>query len=238
MERLRQQLSDWGIRLNGRKLSLLDRYADLLAGYELANVIGTRDREKIVLDHLMDSLSCFLAQELCQASSLVDVGTGAGLPGIPLGIVRPELSVTLLETTEKKARFLDYALRDLGLQNLQVLHDRAEEAARKPEYRGTFEFAVARALAALPVVLEYCAPLVSAEGTILAMKGQLTEEELSQGLIASRELGVELREVKEVTYSSRGLQKERRLVVLKKVGVTPERFPRRVGLAKKRPLGA
>src|SRR5438270_698917 len=108
MERLQLQCTEWGIELECSQASLLSTYGDLLSGYELANVIGTKNRDKIILEHLADALSCFLIKDLRWGSSVVDVGTGAGLPGIPLAIVRSNLHVTLLEATEKKVRFLEY----------------------------------------------------------------------------------------------------------------------------------
>ncbi len=219
------------------QLALLSAYADLLATYELANVIGTKDREQIILEHLLDSLSCLMSGQVRLEDSVVDVGTGGGLPGIPLRIAFPKIHVSLLEATEKKVRFLELVGLELGLENLEVLHARAEDAGREPVYRESFDLATARALAPLPVVLEYCTPLVRPGGTILAMKGLLSEEELSQGVNASRELGLELREVLKVEYIAQIPQKERRLVVFDKNYATPGRFPRRMGLAKKRPLG-
>jgi 16S rRNA (guanine527-N7)-methyltransferase len=237
VEQLRLQTSDWGIALEASQLALLSGYADLLAGYESVNVIGTRDPEKIVVEHLSDSLSCLLIRDLWSSRSVIDVGTGGGLPGVPLAISRPELRVTLLEATEKKVRFLDYTREKLGLQNLNLIQGRVEDEGKKAAYRETFDLAVARALAELPVVVEYCAPLVRVGGKILAMKGRLTEEELSRGVAASRELGIEVCEVRKVKYRADLPQKERRLVVFEKILATPEKFPRRVGLAKKRPLG-
>lgn len=238
LEQLRVQCHDWGIDLDASQLRLLCAYADLLAGYELANVIGTRDRDQIILGHLVDSLSCLAATGIQWGGRLIDVGAGGGLPGIPLSVARPDLRVTLLEATEKKVRFLEYVKVELKLGNLAVLHARAEEAGRESRYREAFDLATARALAALPVVLEYCAPLVRTGGKVLAMKGRLQEEELSQGAVAARELGAELSETQAVDYRPQLPQKERRLVVFDKVSATPARFPRRVGLAKKRPLGA
>ena len=160
------------------------------------------------------------------------------MPGVPLAISRPDLRVTLLEATERKARFLHYTRKRLGLQNVDLIQGRVEDVGRKAASRETFDLAVARALADLPEVAEYCAPLVQVGGEILAMKGRLTEEELSRAAAASRELGLELREVREVNYRAELPQKERRLVVFEKILATPERFPRRPGLAKKRPLGS
>ena len=238
LEELRVQCEDWGIGLNGSQLRLFGAYADLLAGYELSNVIGTRDRDQIVLEHLVDSLSCLVNKGIQWDGCLIDVGAGGGLPGIPLSIALPDLRVTLLEATEKKVRFLDYAKAELELENLEVLHARAEDAGRESRYREAFNLATSRALAALPVVLEYCAPLVRTGGKVIAMKGRLQEEELSQGVAAARALGAELSATTAVDYHPQLPQRERRLVVFDKVSATPATFPRRVGLARKRPLGA
>ncbi len=225
------------MHLDRSQLSLLGAYADLLTQYTAANVIGTRDRQQVLTEHLVDALSCLLAGALRPSTSVIDIGTGAGLPGIPLAIAQPTLHITLLEATQKKARFLEHACSTLGLPNCQVLHARAEEAARAPTYREVFDFSTARGLAALPVVIEYCAPLVRPGGAILAMKSRLPEEELSMGIAASREMGVALREIRTVKYRASLPQKERRLVVFDKVRATSDKFPRKAGLAKKRPLG-
>jgi 16S rRNA (guanine527-N7)-methyltransferase len=239
IEQLRSQSEDWGIELGVPQIRLLATYADLLTSYELANVIGTRDWNRIILEHLVDSLSCLKAVDTDRAYSLIDVGTGGGLPGIPLSIARPDLRVVLLETTEKKVRFLEYVKAELKLRNLNVLHARAEEAsARDSKFREAFDLATARALAALPVVLEYCVPFVRIGGKVLAMKGRLREEELSQGVAAASKLGAELSETLEPDYRSQLPQKDRRLLVFDKTALTPASFPRRIGLAKKRPLGS
>src|SRR5215204_2570055 len=173
VEQLRLQSSDWDVALEPSQLASLSAYAGILAGYQYANVVGTKDPRKIVTEHLSDSLSCLLIGTLWSSRSLVDVGTGGGLPGIPLAISRPDLRVTLLEATKRKVRFLDYTRKRLGLGNLGLVQGRVEEAGKKAAYKGTFDLAVARALAELPVVVEYCAPLVQVGGEILAMKGQL-----------------------------------------------------------------
>lgn len=237
MDLLLGSLTDWDIELNALQISQLKKYAALLGEYDLANVIGTRDRTKILLEHLLDSLSCFAIADLHQKGSLVDVGTGGGLPGIPLAIGRSDIKVTLLESKVKKVRFVEKARAALELQNLEVLHARAEEAASKPNYRETFEVATARALAKLPVVIELCAPLVRSGGAILAMKGQLSDEELSKGNAASGKLGLALRELRHVKYRGQFPQNERRIAVYDKLDKTPPGFPRRIGLANKRPLG-
>jgi 16S rRNA (guanine527-N7)-methyltransferase len=236
-EQLQAQLKSWGVDLDHSQLALLNVYADLLATYKLANIIGTKDREKIITEHLSDSLSCLVPGYVRLGDSVIDVGTGGGLPGVPLSIASPKIHMSLLEAVERKVRFLEYARLQLGLGNIEVLHNRAENVGRKPEYREVFDLATARALAPLPVVLEYCAPLVRTGGAILAMKARLPEEELTQGVEASRELGVELREVLKVDFIAQLPQKERRLVIFDKVRATSGRFPRRLGFAKQHPLG-
>ena len=237
IKQLKLQCESWGLDLAPSRLSLLTVYADLLATYDLANVIGTKERDQIILEHLTDSLSCLLDECIRPGDYVVDVGTGGGLPGVPLSIASPEIKTCLLESLEKKVRFLEHAILKLDLGNVEILHGRAEDVGRNPDYRAAFDLATTRALAPLPVVLEYCAPLVRTGGAILAMKGRLQEEELTQGIEASRQLGVELRKVLKVDYMAQLPQKERRLVIFKKLYETSDRFPRRVGLAKKRPLG-
>ena len=237
LDHLRLHAASWGIDLSRAQLSIFNEYAGLLSTYRLANIIGTTNKEAIILEHLIDSLSCFLIEDLHRKTSIVDLGTGAGLPGIPLAIARPELHVALLEVTEKKVRFLNHAKEELGLKNLQVLHARAEKIGELLAYRETFELAVARAVAPLPVLLEYCAPLVHTGGAILAMKARLSKEELAKGIKASQELRLAIRDVTDVKYRIPLHQKERQLVVVDKVEATPDRFPRRIGRANKRPLG-
>jgi len=236
IEQLRQQCCQSGIVLNPAQIATLSTYAEILATYTLANVIGTKNKDNIILEHLLDSLTCLLAVPAQGQGSLIAVGTGAGLPGIPLAIACPQLRVTLLEATEKKVRFLQYAEATLKLPNLAIIHARAEDAGREPLYRETFDLAVARALASLPVVVEYCAPFVRPGGHILAMKGRLGAEELSAGAVAAQTLGAQLRAVPKVHPIPPLPKKERQLVLFDKVGETPHRFPRRVGIAKRRPL--
>ena len=236
MQLLEMQSRDWGLSLTSSQLQLMRQYAELIASYDAANVIGSRDLRTIVLDHVADSLSCIEAGiEL--RGRLIDVGAGAGLPGVPLAIAHLHMDVTLLEATEKKAKFLRHAEEVLGVLNLNVLNMRAEDAGMSKDLRDTFDLAVARALSSLPVVLEYCAPFVKPGGSILSMKGRIDEDEIAAGRRAAARLGAELREVTRVDLREDFEQKHRHIVVFRKVAPTPSGYPRRVGLAKKRPLG-
>ena len=233
---LRDQAQDWDLLLKAEQLSLLRRYAELLAGYSEANVIGTKEVSGIVLDHVLDSLSCFALQGVELEGKLIDVGSGGGLPGIPIAIARPDLAVTALEATEKKVKFLRHAQASLQLQNLKVVNRRAEEAGKQVGLRDSYDVAVSRALASLPVVVEYCAPFIGEGGRILAMKGRLEQDERAAGERAARRLQAELHEVAHVRLRPELEQKQRQIVVFRKTGSTPTGYPRRVGLAKKRPI--
>ena len=237
MELLVAQAQEWGLSLSSKQLALLRRYAELLATYTEANVIGTKEIRNIILDHVLDSLSCLLLEGEEVAGPVIDVGAGGGLPGIPFAIARPDTAVTLLEATEKKARFLRSAQEQLGLKSVEVLSQRAEEAGRQVGFRDVYGIAVSRALASLPVVVEYCAPFVREGGIVLAMKGRLEDEELTSGKRAASRLGAEFSEVIHVPIVRELEQKQRRIVVLRKTAPTPTGYPRRIGLAKKQPLG-
>ncbi len=237
IELLITQVNEWGVDLHPKQLALFRRYAELLADYTEANVIGTRDASKIILDHVLDSLSCLLLQNTGFQGKLIDVGAGGGLPGIPLGVVRPDLNVTLLEATKKKAKFLGLSQERLGLTNVKVMNQRAEVAGQQAGLRDSYDIAVSRALASLPVVIEYCAPFVQEGGSVLAMKGPLEEEEIVSGKRAATKLGSEFSHVLEIPFNNRLEQKQRQIVVFRKVAATPTGYPRRIGLAKKRPIG-
>ncbi len=218
--------------------SRLRAYAELLIGYELANVIGVRDRDRVLLEHIVDALSCVTTGHIVPGTRLIDVGAGGGLPGIPLLISRFGLSGALLEATAKKARFLTTVVKELELGQVIVVNQRAELAARSAAYRDSFDVAVARAVAPLPLLVEYCAPFVRAGGVIIAMKGRPSEDELRQGVAAAEELNAILEAIHPVEFRPEMVQKARKLIVFRKTAPTPKRFPRRVGLARQKPLGS
>lgn len=224
--------------MGDREKSLLLAYARLLSRYERANVIGTRDFGEILQWHILDSLSCLLFDPLNRAGRVADIGSGGGLPGIPLAAVLPDAKVTLFEATGKKASFLRYASEELGLDNVTVVNARIEESAREQVHRGTYDVCVVRALARLSVVAEYALPLLRRGGGVVAMKGRVDAEERAEGERALGELGGRLREEIEVRYLPGVEHRERRLLVLGKVRETPDAYPRRTGTPARRPLGA
>lgn len=216
---------------------LLIAYADLLSRYEKANVIGTRDFEEILHRHVLDSLSCLLFAPLRTANRVGDIGSGGGLPGIPLAAVLPDAKVTLIESIGKKAMFLRYAKEELGLANVNVINARVEESGREDVHRGAYDVCAVRALARLSVVAEYSLPLLRRGGNVVAMKGRVDAGERAEGERALRKLGGRVSDEVQVRYLPGLEQGERRLVVLEKMEETPGAYPRRTGTPARNPLG-
>jgi len=235
---LEAQAAAWGLQLDGGRRGRLLEYTRLLASYDRANVIGTRDEDRIMLDHVLDSLSCLLYEPLSSGARLVDVGSGGGLPGIPIKIMDPKLAATLVESTGKKARFLQYAVDSLSLDGVEVANTRVEDLGRTRTHRGACDVVTSRAVGRLSVVAEYSVPLLTIGGRAIAMKGWLEAGELEEGYGAVETLGAEVAEIMEVPMLSEVGEKERNLVILEKVRETPTEYPRRSGVVTKRPLGA
>lgn len=179
--------------------------------------------------HFVDSLKLLDFVEL--RGRVLDLGTGAGFPGIPLAILLEEVDFVLMDSLRKRINFLEEVKEELGLENISLLHARAEEAARK-DYREAFDFVVTRALAPLPLLIEYTLPFLKLGGSLYAYKGRKLQEEVDQSSRALKELGGELGEVYD--YSLDG--EERRILTVKKVKTTPKKYPRRPGLASREPL--
>jgi 16S rRNA (guanine527-N7)-methyltransferase len=168
---------------------------------------------------------------------LADVGSGGGLPGVPIKVVNPKLATTLVESTTKKARFLHHATENLSLVGVEVMNARVEDVARSDEHRGDYDVATARAVARLSVVAEYCVPLLRVGGYMISMKGRLGDEEVAEGERAAEHLGAKVSQLIPVPRLPEIEKKERCLVVLEKVGETPGKYPRNVGVPSKKPLG-
>lgn len=232
-----KQVDAWGLSLYPGAEERLYEYARLLSSYDRANVIGTKDIDRILLGHVLDSLSCLLFPPLMSASRISDVGSGGGLPGIPLAVTLPEASFELLEATGKKAMFLQQAAESLGLTGVEVVNARVEEAAHRPGRRAAHDVCTVRAVASLPVLAEYCLPLLKVGGHMVAMKGHVSEEEYADGERAARLMGGSLLQTIEVPLLPEVEQKARRLVTLEKSAETPDVYPRRVGIPAKNPLG-
>ena len=218
-----------GIELSSRQIELLDRYVGLVMEWGARlNVSGVTTKEEAARVLVLEGLACL--PPLPQRGTLVDLGSGPGTPGIPIAVARPELRVTLVESSRKKAGFLAVVLRELGLVNAEVVHARAEDVGRGPAHRERHDAVTARALAALPVLAEYALPLLRVGGIAVFPKARRAPEEVARAAGAVARLGgapgVEVRR----------LPSGGDLIVVRKVAPTPDRYPRRPGLPARRPL--
>ncbi len=224
-----------GVRLDAAQLEAFDLYARELrewnARFNLTTIIDPLD---IQIKHFLDSLSCLKAMGRRPAGRVVDVGTGAGFPGLCLKIACPQLQITLIESVGKKVEFCRHVTRELGLQGVAIQHARAEQLGRQPEHRETYDWALARAVASLPVLAEYLLPFLRIGGRAIAQKGDTAPAEASAASAALSILGGELEQLLPVELPR--VAETRYLVVISKTAATPARYPRRSGIPAKRPL--
>src|SRR5215469_13640690 len=228
-------LHQLGLELTAQQLEQFLRYRqELLDWNTRVNLTAITDPEEVLLKHFLDSLSLLLVYDR-PAARLLDIGAGAGFPGLPLKIVRPQWQVLLLEATGKKVTFMWHVIETLQLWDVTALHGRAEELGRDAGYRASFDVVTARAVASLPTLLEYAAPFCHVGGQIvLPRKGDLVEE-LAQAKRAAERVGAVLRDDVPVTLA--GLEDGRRLLVWEQAKECPAHFPRSGTVIAKRPLG-
>lgn len=204
------------------------------------NLTAINDEEEILVKHFIDSLSCLLgvpSKIYQKIRKIIDIGSGAGFPGIPLKIYQPRFELTLLEATMKKVEFMRYISGKLGFErSLKVIHGRAEEYGRNGEYREKYDLAVSRAVSNLAILAEYCLPFVKIGGIFISQKGREIKGELQKAGKAIEVLGGRINKIIPYKLSLRGEELERNLVVMDKVEKTPEDYPRRTGVVVKRPI--
>ena len=236
MEKLVREAQElFNVHIKGRQVMALIRYEkELLEWNQKFNLTAIRDAESIRTKHFLDSFSCVLAWKANPPASLIDVGTGAGFPGLPLKILYPNMKLTLVESVGKKAMFCQHIVSVLGLELVQVVKSRAEEVGQDPSHRESYDWAAARAVANLNIVSEYLLPLLRVGGTMLAQKGESGPAEAQSAEKAMKLLGGNLRELVKVNLP--GVAEDRYLVLVDKVAATPMKFPRKAGVPAKQPL--
>jgi len=223
------------IHVTGRQvMSLITYEKELLEWNQKFNLTAIRDVESIRTKHFLDSFSCVLAWTSTPPLRIIDVGTGAGFPGIPLKILYPNMELTLVESVGKKAKFCQHIVSVLGLENVNIIHSRAEDLGQDPSHREGYDWAIARAVANLNVLSEYLIPLVKIGGKVLAQKGESGPAEAQSAEKAMKLLGGKLDGL--IPVNLPGVAEDRYLVVMEKVAATPPKYPRKPGIPTKQPL--
>lgn len=225
-------LEKLAIELSPDQIEKFSLYAELLVQWnEKVNLTSITEPEEIILKHFIDSLSL---APFVKGLKMADIGTGAGFPGVPLKILLPEVKVYLVDSLAKRLDFLEVVIESLGLTDVETVHARAEDFARDPLYREKFSCVTSRAVARLPVLLEYAVPLLELGGYFLAAKGSQVDEEISESHKALQVLGAEIKDVKRLSLGQEA--EHRSIVVVEKLSHTPKGYPRKAGTPAKKPL--
>lgn len=233
-----EQLKNVSVELNSEQLAQLDKYYEILVEWNsFMNLTGITEYDEVLVKHFLDSLAVGNYADMLQLDkeiSIIDVGTGAGFPGLPLKVAYPKAKVVLLDSLNKRVKFLNEVITQLHLQGITAVHTRAEEGARNISYREQFDISVSRAVANLATLVEYCLPFVKVGGYFIAYKSGDIEAEAVAAEKAVKLLGGTIETVKKTTLP--GTDIERSFVMVKKMHTTPKKYPRKAGLPSKEPL--
>lgn len=239
-EALKQGAAQMGLALSTTHVERFMSYLALLAQEaQRVNITGIRDEKEIIIKHFLDSLSCKMVVNLTPGMKVLDVGSGAGLPGVPLKIYAPEIQLTVMDASQKHLNFL-YKLRGKMREissidcNFEILEGRAEECGQSKEHREAYDLVVSRAVAKMSTLTEYCLPLVKINGYFLAMKGQTGASEARDAESVIQMLGGEIDAFKDIILPDNS---KRMLIKVLKIRQTPIEYPRRTGVPEKKPLG-
>lgn len=232
---LQEAFAAAGFPLSAVQAQQFEQYYTILLDWnQRMNLTAIEDAEDVVYKHFLDSVLTLQVTGPLAGKQLIDVGTGAGFPGVPLKIMTPTLELCLFDSLQKRIHFLEHLCGQLALKDVRTLHGRAEEFGQNAAYRETFDLATARAVAKLPVLAELCLPFVRVGGQFVALKGPELEQELAESQRALETLGGRLGEIKNIQLAHG--QYERNLVVVEKIRPTPKKYPRRAGTPQKAPL--
>ena len=234
-EIMKRASDDVSMEFNEEKYNKFIKYMNLVIEWnEKINLTAITEEEEFIKKHFIDCIKVFKSDEIKEANSIIDVGTGAGFPGIPIAIMDETKSVCLLDSLNKRVNFLNTVINELELKNVYTIHSRAEDGARDPKLREKFDVAVSRAVANMAVLSEFCIPYVKVSGNFIALKGPAIEEELSNSKNAIGTLGGKLKNVIELEIEDTDLKHN--IVVVNKIKACSMSYPRKAGIVTKKPL--
>lgn len=232
-----EELANYGFKLSSKQKEQVATYYNKLIEFnKKVNLTRITDKNEVYLKHFFDSITPLLEfSDLFKGEkSLCDVGAGAGFPSLPIKILCPDLSITIVDSLGKRLKFLDELVSDLSLDKVTLVHSRAEDAGQNKNLREKFDLVTGRAVARMSVLSEYCLPLAKVDGYLVALKGPKAQDELAEAKNAIEVLGGSVKEVKELTLPD--TDDERTLIVVKKVKATPKKYPRQAGTPNRKPL--
>lgn len=225
----------YGLELGEQQINQFNRYYELLIEWnKVMNLTAITEPQEVAVKHMIDSIAAYDEKLFVEGTSVIDVGTGAGFPGLPLKIFFPAIKLTLMDSLNKRVKFLQTVVDELGLADVACVHARAEEGARNKAYREQFDIAVSRAVARLPVLCEYCLPFVKRSGYFLALKGREYQEEIKEAAKAIKVMGGS--KVTERLVKLPSLDDVRAIIAIKKDMPTPKAYPRKAGTPAKKPI--
>ena len=232
---LEEGCRELGITLDEiQKKQFTDFYEYLVEKNKVMNLTGITEFQEVLVKHFLDSLACVKAVDMSKVNRIMDIGTGAGFPGVPLKIAFPHLEACLLDSLKKRVNFLEETFQLLKLENITAIHGRAEEFAKNKAYRETYDLCVSRAVSNLATLSEYCLPYVKTGGFFISYKSGTVQEEVEQAQKAVKILGGKIQDV--VYFQLPDSEIQRSLVVIEKIKATPGRYPRKAGTPLKEPL--
>ena len=224
-----------GMELSEHQYEQFIKYMRLLQEWnEKINLTAITEDEEVIKKHFIDCIKAFKSDAIKNAKTIIDVGTGAGFPGLPIAIMNPNVQITLLDSLNKRINFLNTVINNIGLKNVITIHSRAEDGARKPELREKFDVATSRAVANMAVLSEFCMPYIKVGGHFVALKGPAIEEEIKDGHKAIAVLGGELKEIIEVNIEESDLKHN--IVEIKKINKCSQVYPRKARTINKKPI--
>ena len=230
-----QAAGEYSLLLTEEQIASFTQYFEMLVEWnEKMNLTAITDPTEVAVKHMIDSLSCYDEAIFKKGAKIIDVGTGAGFPGLPLKIFRPDLKLTLFDSLNKRILFLKAVAHELGITDIEFVHSRAEDGGRNKQHREQYDIVVSRAVARLSVLSELCLPFVAVGGFFIALKGSQYSQEIKESTSALRLLGGEIAKIENVKLP--GLDDVRAVVYIKKIKKTMPTYPRRPGVAEKNPL--